>query len=308
MRIIFMGNPAIAVPSLTKFNASNHLVEVVVSNPPKPMGRGRKLNQTPVANQALELNLPLFLPQKLTEPDFIESLKVIQPELFVVVAFKILPEVLLDIPSRGAVNLHTSLLPAYRGAAPIQRALMNGDSETGLTTFLIEPKVDRGAILLQQRMSIHPEDDYGSLAEKMAIEGANLLLKTVYQLEDGSLKPQPQNPAAVSWAPKIKPEECRINWDQPAEKIHNLIRALSPTPGAFTFLNQRRIKFLKSSVISTETNPSPGVVVSRTPREMTIGTGNGLLQPLVVQPEGKRKMSVQEFLRGASIQTGDRFH
>ena len=303
-----MGNPTIAVPSLAKFFESNHAVEAVVSNPPKPMGRGRKLNQTPVAKKALELELPLFQPQALTELDFIDSLRTIQPELFVVVAFKILPEVLLDIPSLGAVNLHASLLPAYRGAAPIQRALMKGDAETGLTTVLIEPRVDGEGILLQQKIYIRLEDDCGSLTARMAVEGANLLLTTVDQLENGSLTPQPQNPEYVSWAPKIQPEECRINWDEPAEKIHNLIRALSPAPGAYTFLNQRRIKFLKSSVIKEDVSSSPRIVVSRTSRDITIGTGCGLLQPLIVQPEGKRKMSVEDFLRGASIQAGDRFH
>ncbi|MFQ6612180.1 MAG: methionyl-tRNA formyltransferase [Fidelibacterota bacterium] len=302
-----MGNPAIAIPALKELHHSSHDVLAVVSNPPKPMGRGRIPDETSVVKTAIQLGLPLFQPVSLTDSDFIESIKVHNPDLFVVVAFRILPEILLTIPRKGSINLHTSWLPKYRGAAPIQRVLMNGESETGLTTFLIEPKVDRGAILLRKKVIIEPEEDCGMLTEKMALMGADLLLETVDKFEQGTLKPRPQNPGSVSWAPKIKPEDCLINWSWTAEKIHNLIRAMSPKPGAHTFLKQRRFKIFKSEVIKTEKEYAPGTVVNKTKQHLFIGTGFGLLKPLIIQLEGKRQMSIEDYLRGAPIEIGQYF-
>lgn len=305
MRLVFMGNPIIAVPSLRVLANSSHQVVGVVSNRPKPMGRGRQLMETAVGQEAREQQLNLIHAYNLKDAQFLNSLSSLEADLFIVVAFKILPRIILEIPRLGAINLHTSLLPKYRGAAPIQRAVMNGDGETGLTTFLIEPKVDAGGILLQKSVEICPQDDYGTLSKKMAILGAELLLDTINQYATGNVIPLPQENELSTLAPKINKEECIIKWSNSAEQIHNQIRGLSPVPAAYTKINGKRMKVYRTEVVSGKLSGNPGVVLIRTSNELIVQSGDGGLRILEVQMEGKRRMPIEDCLRGIKIDLGD---
>ncbi len=306
LKIIFMGNPAIAVPSLKKLAYSKHEVVAVVSNPPKRMGRGQTMSETAVGSTARDSGIRLIHAVGLKDPVLIKELKKLAPDLLVVIAYRILPEVVLGIPKKGAINLHTSLLPKYRGAAPIQRALMNGDTSTGLTTFLIEKKVDRGGILLQKHINISPEDNYGSLSERMAELSSILIMETIERIGEGVLKPRSQDNELATHAPKIKKEECIIDWSCPAEKLHNLVRGLSPLPAAYTLYDGKRIKIFKTE-IKIGIGGSPGTVAMQDNDQLVINTGKDCLKLLDLQIEGKKRMSVSEFLRGTPIKRGDRF-
>ena len=304
MRIIFMGNPEFAIPTLKSLKNSNYNVVGVVSNPPKPMGRGRKLSSTAVGNFAKEHGLNLVEPKSLKSIDFNESLLELKPDIFVVVAYKILPKSLIKIPKFGAINLHASLLPKYRGAGPIQWSLMNGDKNTGITVFQIQPKVDTGNILLQRKMKILDEDNMYSLGMRLCESGSDLVLKALDGIRDGEIKGKPQNPSFASPAPKITKDLTKINWSWPASKIHNWIRGLSPFPGMYSSINNKKFRIFKTCV---EKNPEniPGKVIQANQSILKVSTGDGALSLIDVQIEGKRKMSVADFLRGANIKIGD---
>lgn len=307
MRIVFMGNPPFAVPTLRKLVASEHEVVGVVSNPPRPVGRGRQVKETAVGLEARSIGLPLLQPESLKAPSFKESLLTLNPDLFVVVAFRILPTVLLELPCHGAINLHASLLPAYRGAAPIQWALINGETVTGLTTFLIEPKVDRGAILLQEKVPISPEDNYGTLAERMSALGADLVLRSIAGWKTGEIIPQPQDHSRATAAPKIKPEHRQIDWSLPALRIHNLIRGLAPFPGAYTTWKGRTLKLFSSRVVEiAQPAQPPGTIIDSTKNQLIVQTGEQQLALLEVQLEGKKRLSIEDFLRGYRLHEGQR--
>lgn len=308
MRIIFMGNPAFAIPSLQILNDSNHVIAAVLSNTPKPMGRKRKYLETAVSQAALDMKLNLIHGSDLNDPNLIRVLKNLEPDLFAVAAYRILPDSMLSIPVFGSINLHGSLLPFYRGAAPIQRVLMNGDYTTGLTTFLIEPAVDKGKILLQKTMIIDPDDDYGSLYKKMSLTGAELLLNTINQYESGSITPRIQKSEQATLAPKITKNDCRINWHSSAESIKNLIRALAPDPAAFTLLNNKRIKIFKAEVVNKNQNIAPGSIIKKTAGELIIQTGSDCITITDLQIEGKRRMGIEEFLKGSKISAGNSFN
>lgn len=300
-----MGNPPFAVASLEALFNSRHELVAVVSNPPRPMGRGRIPQETPVGRSARQRGLLLLQPESLLESGFQDSLRELNPDLFVVVAFKILPEGLLQIPPKGSINLHASLLPAYRGAAPIQWALINGDEETGLTTFLIAPQVDTGAILLQTKLSIDPADNRGTLEARMSIQGAELLLKTVDRWDEGQITPTPQDERLVTKAPKIKKALLQVDWTLPAEALYNRVRAAAPRPGLWTRWGKKRVKIFA-------TRPAPGGarlpsgVVAVEGQRLLVGTGTGKLELLELQPEGKERLAASAFLRGYSLRTGDR--
>ncbi|MFH1852180.1 MAG: methionyl-tRNA formyltransferase [Candidatus Neomarinimicrobiota bacterium] len=306
MRLIFMGNPEFAVPSLRRLVAFDHDLAAVVTSPDRPVGRGRRLQPTAVAAVASELNLPLLQPDSLRDPDFHQQLTELHPDLLVVVAFRILPQTILTVPTRGTVNLHGSLLPRYRGAAPIQRALINGDSSTGLTTFLVEPSIDTGNILDQIEVPITADDDYGSLAERMSRIGADLLEGTIARLQQGVPGSIRQNEQLVTRAPKITRELCHIDWQATATEIHNLIRGLAPEPAAFTILGGQRLKIFRSAVTTTTKTGEPGLVLQHTDEELVIQTGRGALAILECQLEGKRRLLVTDFLRGSPVKAGDR--
>ena len=302
-----MGNPEFAVPSLTKIVESEYALLAVVSNPSKLIGRNKTEKITKVGEFAKSQSIPLFQPQALDDPEFLKGMKTLNPDYFLVVAFKILPALLLDIPQKGSINLHASLLPHYRGAAPIQRAIMNGERETGLTTFIIRRLVDTGSILMQMKVSINDSDTFGTLSEKMSKKGADLLLKTLNQLRDNSLFPQEQDHSDATSAPKIRESDSCIDWGQPAEIIHNQIRGLSPKPGAFTYFNGMRLKILRSSVEQSNEKKNPGSVVFCDKKLLIIQTGDGHIELLTIQREGKKTMETPDFLNGVDINIGDTF-
>lgn len=307
MRVIFMGNPQFAVPGLRALLRSAHQVRAVVTNPPKAKGRGQKIIATAVAEAAVEHGLPLIQPTSLDDEGFLRQLRDLEPDVFAVVAFRILPRSLLKVPKIGAVNVHASLLPRYRGAAPIQWSLINGETKTGVTTFLIEPKVDTGAIILQQSIPIDPRDNYGTLSDKLSRIGAELLVESLDQLETGRAVLVPQDHSRATKAPKITREDCLIHWSKPAVDIHNLVRGLAPVPAAYTTFQRKRIKIFETEIVECDDgNHLSGRVVKRTKKELIIRTGEGCLAIIALQREGKRPMKIHEFLQGTAIGKGDR--
>ena len=305
MRVVFMGNPEIAKQTLTALHESKHEVISVVSNSPKSMGRGRTLNYSPIGKLAQELKLDFIPAESVEDQDFHFKLKSLSPDFFVVVAYKILPRDLLKIPKIGAVNLHASLLPKYRGAAPIQHALLNGDEETGITTFFIEPNVDTGAILLQEKIIVNHEDDFGSLSKRIMVQGAALMLRTLDKIEDGTVQAINQNNDLASLAPKIRKEMYKIDWSQTAQKIHNQIRAFSPSPGAFTTLNEKRLKIFKSKVLMGKQSTGSGKISLLEKNRMAISCGEGELEIFEIQLADKRRMSMAACLQGVQFNLGD---
>jgi len=305
MKVIYMGTPLFAGPSLQSIHESKHRVLAVVTGEDKPAGRGRKPQPPPVKRLALELGYPVLQPAGLKDESFLNQLRSLEADLFVVVAFRILPDILLRIPRMGAVNLHPSLLPRYRGAAPMQHCLLNGDTVTGVTTIALSAKIDAGDILLQREYPIEPEDDYGSLSERLALAGAELLAETLDGLEAGTITPRAQGlPEAGpgARAPKITPEDQRIHWDRPARDIANQTRAFAPKPGAYTFINGKRLKLFKTAPVQGQ--GAPGTITKLSPEQMEVGTGDGLLAVAEVQLEGRRRMTVYEFLRGMTLEEG----
>ncbi len=309
MRLVFLGTPDFAVSSLRVLSNSNHHLVGVVTQPDRPKGRGRRLMPPPVKIEAERLGVPILQPEKLTDPAFLDALRSWDADCFVVVGFRILPPKVFDIPVKGTINLHASLLPKYRGAAPIQWAIINGETKTGVSTFYIQRFVDTGDIILQEGVDIAPDDTAGSLSGRLAAIGAGLLLQTVELIDMGKVKriPQVGDPTP---APKITPNHCVINWKKDAKTIINLIRGLSPLPGAFTEWQGKRLKIYLAlhceSPVSSETQ-TPGTVLSVSAEGLHVQTGRGAICLAEVQLEGKRRMSVGEFIRGASIAPGDVF-
>ncbi len=300
MKIVFMGTPDFAIPSLKILIENNHQILAVVTTPDKERGRGQKVTFTAVKQFANQQNIPVYQPDKLKgNTDFVEQMKSLQPDLFVVVAFRILPKEVFEIPKYGSFNLHGSYLPKYRGAAPIQWALINGDEETGLTTFKLAEKVDTGNIYLQEKVKINLDDNFESLHDRMSLLGADLVLKTVSLIESGNFELKQQNDSLALPAPKITKEICLINWNKSAEEIHNLVRGLSPHPAAFFNYNDKVIKIYKTEIVE-ELNLKPSDF-HQTKTELFIGCGKDALKILEIQQEGKKRMSVEEFLRGFSF-------
>ena len=304
MQLIFMGTPDFGIPSLKKLIESRHDIAGVVTAPDKPKGRGRRLSESAVKTFALEHNLKVLTPGNLKDEDFVQTLRELRPDLMVVVAFRILPEVVFSLPALGTVNLHASLLPKYRGAAPINWAVMNGETRTGLTTFYIRKKVDTGDMILQREIQIYPEENFGELHDRMAQLGADVLLETVDLIERGEVKALKQDDAQATPAPKITPEHCRIDWSRKAVEIKNQIRGLAPSPGAFTFCRGKILKIFKAQAIEDIrlTADLGQVVESDKKKSLWVRTGRGVMSLLEVQPEGKRRMSIEEFIRGYRIQ------
>lgn len=297
MKLIFMGTPDFAVPTLKKISESRHQLLAVVTAPDKERGRGQKVSFTPVKEFALKNNIPVLQPEKLRgNTDFANELKKFNADLFVIVAFRILPEEIFSIPPLGSFNLHASLLPKYRGAAPIQWALINGETETGLTTFKLAEKVDTGNIILQQKVPVHPEDNFGILHDRLSEQGADVVLKTIDIIESGNYELLPQNDSLATPAPKITKDICKIDWNKTADELHNLIRGLSPAPGAWFIFESSVIKVYRSGIIE-RTDLKPGQI-ERTKKSLIAGCGRNALALLEVQPENRKRMSTEEFLRG----------
>jgi methionyl-tRNA formyltransferase len=298
MNIIFMGTPDFAVPSLKTLVESSHSIIAVVTGADKERGRGRKITYTPVKEFALEHNIPVLQPEKLKDENFINRLRELNADLYVIVAFRILPVEVFTIPLKGSFNLHGSILPKYRGAAPIQWALINGDKETGVTTFMLEQKVDTGNIVLQEKVGIEEDDDFGILHDKLSILGAGVVLKTVSLIDDGNIKLIKQDNSLSSPAPKITKELTEISWNKSAEVIHNLIRGLSPYPGAYFKFNDKVIKVYKSRISRKHYRPGEFI---QTKHSLIVGCGKDSLEVLELQQEGKKRLIIDEFLRGFSF-------
>ncbi len=300
MRVVFMGNPEFAIPTLKLLQKSRHDLLAVVSNKPKPMGRGRILKSTPVGQFSKENKIKLLEPDDLNAIDFKNQLKNLAADIFLVVAYKILPEKIIEIPKHGAINLHVSLLPKYRGAAPIQWALMNGDTETGVTVFQINKKVDTGDILVQKKFPIHKEDNMLTLGTRLCNSGAEMMIDVIGKIEERSIEILKQNQESVSFAPKITKKMRCINWSWPAIKIHNWVRGLSPYPSMYTFLNGKNMKVFKTFIEKSSIR-KPGEIIKINHDSILIGTGDNLLGLLEIQLEGKKKLFIEEYLKGSSI-------
>jgi len=299
LNIVFLGSPDFCIPILEKIYNSRHKILAVVTPTDKIRARGHQILYTPVKNFALSKSIPVLQPESLKDSSFIEQLKSYNADLFVVVAFRILPKEVYSLPKHGSFNLHGSLLPKYRGAAPIQWAIINGEKETGLTTFALADKVDTGNMYMQEKMPIETDDDFGSLHDKLSLLGADMVLKTIELIEAGSFKLLKQDDSLASPAPKISKEMCLLDWNKPAVELKNLIRGLSPVPAAFFYHENKLIKVFKVR-INTEIKLNTGEIFS-SDSQLTIGCGADALDLLEIQLEGKKKLDIQSFLRGNKL-------
>lgn len=297
-----MGTPEFAVSSLEILISNKFNVVAVITAPDKPQGRGQKVTPSPVKSCALKYNIPVLQPINLKSPEFIEELKSYQAQLQVVVAFRMLPEVVWSMPQIGTFNLHASLLPDYRGAAPINWAIINGEKETGVTTFFLEQEIDTGSIIFQEKVAIGDDDTAGTLYERLMKSGAELVLKTVSGIAVGKYQSIPQPKGASSkLAPKIFKETCEIKWEQSSEQVRNFVRGLSPYPAAWATIEGKIYKIYKVSAISHAAQKSPGQCTTDQKNYLYFKTNDGWISIDELQPEGKRKMNIQEFFRGNKL-------
>ncbi len=298
LRIIFMGTPEFAVASLNKLVEAGCNIIGVITAPDKAAGRGMELQQSAVKKYALEKGLHILQPEKLKNTRFLEELRSLQADLQIVVAFRMLPEIVWSMPPLGTINLHGSLLPQYRGAAPINWAIINGEKETGVTTFKLQQEIDTGDILLAEKITIRDDENAGELHDEMKEIGAALLLKTVKGFVEGSLKETPQVQSAdPKHAPKIFTETCKIDWNKSVDEVYNLIRGLAPYPAAFTFLDEKKLKIYKASKELSITS-KVGEYKTDKKTNLQFACTDGCINILELQLEGKKKMNVEDFLRG----------
>ncbi|NRF41329.1 methionyl-tRNA formyltransferase [Pedobacter foliorum] len=302
MRIVFMGTPDFAVASLNALVEAGFDVVGVVTAADKPAGRGQKLQESAVKQYAASKGLKVLQPLKLKDPLFIEELKALNADLQVVVAFRMLPEMVWDMPAKGTINLHASLLPQYRGAAPINHAIINGEKESGVTTFFLKHEIDTGDVIFSESVKISDDETAGDLHDKLMNVGAGLLVKTVTAIDEGNYTEQPQPQSdELKHAPKIFKEHCLIDWNQSAHKIYNLIRGLSPYPTAFTKLNDKTLKVFKAELEEKEPGISPGSFLSDGKTYLKFAAKDGFIKFTDLQYEGKKRMQVDEFLRGMRL-------
>jgi methionyl-tRNA formyltransferase len=303
LKIIFMGTPEFAVPTLEILVQNNFDVIAVITAPDKPQGRGQKVVFSAVKACALQHRIPVLQPTNLKAPEFIEQLKSFQADLQIVVAFRMLPEVVWSMPRYGTFNLHASLLPQYRGAAPINWAIIKGEKETGVTTFFLKHDIDTGSIIFQDKESIHEDDNAGSLYERLMKKGAALVLKTVQAIQTGNYPTVAQvESIKTKHAPKIFRETCEIQWNNTSKQIRNFVRGLSPYPGAWTTLNGKNFKIFSTSIVDKNaTAQEPGEVISDNKNYLYVKTKDGWISIDELQPEGKKKMTIQDFFRGNKL-------
>lgn len=304
-----MGTPEFAAPSLKALIEAGEDVAAVVTQPDKPKGRGKQLTPPPVKELALKYNIPVLQPEKIRDEAFINIIQKLRPDIIVVIAYgKILPKAILDIPPKGCINVHASLLPKYRGAAPINWAIINGEKETGITTMLMDEGMDTGDILLTERVEIQDNDTTDSVYEKLKDIGANLLIKTISGLKKGTIQPIDQDDSHATYAPMLKKEDGRIDWAIKPEEIRNLIRGMYPWPGAYTRWEGKQLKIFKAQVVSEERiSEEPGAIIKTSTDGIYVATGAGILLITELQPENKSKMSASEFIKGYKIGKGQIF-
>ena len=310
LRIVFLGTPEFAVESLREIVDNGYNVVGVVTMPDKASGRGQKISQSPVKTFAVDHGLKVLQPVSLKDPDFIAELRALNANLFVVIAFRMLPEVVWTMPQLGTFNLHASLLPRYRGAAPINRAVMNGDTETGVTTFFLKHEIDTGDIIQQERIEILPTDNVGDVHDRLMALGAKLTVKTIADLIAGRVTPIPQDQligdTEPTPAPKIFKEDCKIDWTLPAEKIHNLVRGLSPYPAAWATLEAsnaapRQMKIFETRITSLSPLAPGHVELTPDGHSIIVGTATSPIEILSIQAPGKKRMPIADFLRGSRL-------
>jgi methionyl-tRNA formyltransferase len=298
-RIVFMGTPSFAVASLKALLDAKMNVVGVVTAPDKPAGRGMQLQQSAVKQFALEHQLPIAQPEKLKSPEFFAQIQAWQPDIQIVVAFRMLPESIWSLPPMGTLNVHGSLLPKYRGAAPINWAIINGEKETGVTTFRLQHAIDTGDILLQERIPISPDMTAGELHDTMMEVGAQTLVKTLHELIAGTIQSKPQEETlAILHAPKIFTKDCQIDWQQPVAQIHNLIRGLAPFPGALTKVDGKIVKLFITSIVYENPKEPVGSFVTDGKTYARFACSDGYIQLNDIQWEGKKRMPIADFLRG----------
>lgn len=305
LKIVFFGTPEFAVASLDRLVEDGYNVCAVVTMPDKIAGRGHKLIQSDVKKYAVEKGLEVLQPEKLKSSEFIEKLREINADLFIVIAFRMLPEIVWSMPRLGTFNLHASLLPKYRGAAPINRAIMNGEKETGITTFFLKHEIDTGDMIEQRSIEISDSDNAGSIHDRLMDMGADMVASTVEKICEGNLYAHPQPAGEFIAAPKIFKEDCRIDWNQPAEKIHNQIRGLSPYPAAFTTILDNAGKELSCKIFESKINDSSKLCsnlkageIKVADKKLIIGTCDGALEIVSLQPAGKKRMDASAFILG----------
>lgn len=306
LAIVFMGTPEFAVASLDALVKAEYNIVGVVTAPDKPSGRGMQMNESAVKKYAVEKGLKILQPEKLKNPGFINELKSLNADLQIVVAFRMLPETVWNMPSMGTINVHASLLPQYRGAAPINWAIMNGEKETGITTFKLQQEIDTGNILLQEKMAINENETAGELHDKLKILGADVLVKTIQQIETGNLIEHKQSEISnqqseIKHAPKIFTETCKIDWNNKAENIFNLIRGLSPYPCAFTYLHNKMLKIFFGKKEYVNHQLPNGSVETDGKRFLKLACADGFIYCTDVQLQGKKRMNIEDFLCGYKI-------
>ncbi|NND72624.1 MAG: methionyl-tRNA formyltransferase [Rhodothermales bacterium] len=305
MKIIFMGTAEFAVPSLKTLCENDYRPIAVVTGPDKPRGRGRRVKMTPVKTAALQLGIPTILqPESVKSDEFADAIKRLSADLIIVVAFRILPPAVYEAAILGAVNLHGSLLPAYRGAAPIHHAVLNGDEQTGVTTFFIKQKVDTGDIILKREMSIGQNETTGDVHDKMMILGADAVLDSVRLIEGGKVEANIQDDSAASPAPKVYREKALIDWDLPSGNVHNHIRGYSPVPGAWTTFNGQVLRLLRSR--QAEGEGDAGTVL-QSDGSLVVACATGAVEIVELQLEGRKRLPARDFLNGVEIPVGYRF-
>ena len=307
MRVIFMGTPDFSVGTLEALIQAGHQVVLAVTQPDKPKGRGGKMQFPPVKETALEHGIPVFQPRKVREPENIEDLKKYQADVIVVVAFgQILPREILELTPYGCINVHASLLPSYRGAAPIQWAVINGEAVSGVTTMQMDEGLDTGDMLLKTEVPLEPEETGGSLHDKLAAAGASLCVRTLKALEEGTVTPKKQGESPTAYASMLKKEMGEIRWEEPAISIERLIRGLNPWPSAYTGWQDKTMKIWEAEVLDEDSGPEPGTVVRVDKDGFLVQTGKGLLKVTALQIPGKKRMEADAFLRGYSMEPGEK--
>ncbi|MDO8588826.1 MAG: methionyl-tRNA formyltransferase [Armatimonadota bacterium] len=307
MRVVFMGTSAFAVPVLSELREYADVI-AIVTQPDRPSGRGRHVSESPVKQAAKPFDSPILQPERVREQSFVDRMSELGPlDAIVVAAFgQIIPKSILDIPRLGCVNVHGSLLPKYRGAAPIQHAVMNGETRTGVTTMLMDPGLDTGPILLQEETGIGPDETAGDLEARLAEIGARLLIRTLEGLDRGDLKPTPQDDSQATLARSFKREDAAIDWNLPAERIVNTIRAFTPRPGAYALLDGAILKIWRARV-AVAGEGSPGSILTTDANGITLAGGTGAVLITEVQPENRKRMSAAEFARGLHLKPNARF-
>ena len=304
-KIVFMGTPEFAVPTLTALHKNSQNIALVVTQPDRPKGRGRKIAPTPVKAAAIRLGYDVIQPVSIRTTEFSDRMAQLKPDIVVVVAYgHIIPKNILSLPKLATINVHASLLPKYRGPAPIHWAIINGENKTGITTMLMDEGLDTGDILQSLTVEIGPEDTSGTLYNRLAERGADLLIQTLRSFEDGDIKPVPQDHLQASYAPLLKKNAGRIDWNMPAKDLQAFIRGMTPWPGAFTFHGDKRLKIFKAKPVQMDGSGTPGTVMKGFPDELTVSTGQDALSILEIQGASGKRLLIKDFLRGSDIHPG----